>query len=128
MNQTLIYDPKMETISRQDLTQLQIERMQSTLNRVYRNVVFYQTAFDSHRVNLERLKDLDALRELPFTTREDLRRSYPYDMFAVPLRDIVRIHSTSGAIDRPIVVGYTSSDLRHWTQCTARLLAGALWD
>lgn len=115
----------METISRDDLTQLQIERMQSTLNRVYRNVTFYQTAFDSNRVNLERLKDLNALRELPFTTREDLRKSYPYDLFAVPLRDIVRIHSTSGTADRPIVIGYTRSDLRNWTECAARVLTAA---
>ncbi len=125
MSQTQMYKAQIETISREDLTQLQIERMQSTLNRVYRNVAFYRTAFDSYRVNLERLKDLDRLRELPFTTREDLRKSYPYNMFAVPLRDIVRIHSTSGTTDRPIVIGYTRSDLRNWTECAARVLTAA---
>ena len=110
---------------REELEQLQIERLQSTLNRVYRNVAFYRAAFDAHRVNLERLKDLRALRELPFTTQEDLRKSYPYDMFAVPLRDIVRIHSTSGTTGKPIVVGYTRNDLRNWTECAARLLVAA---
>ncbi len=125
MSQTTLYNPKCETMPRDELGQLQIERLQSTLNRVYRNVAFYRTAFDTHCVNLEKLKDLRALRELPFTTREDLRKSYPYDMFAVPLRDIVRIHSTSGTSEKPIVVGYTRNDLRSWTECTARLLAAA---
>jgi phenylacetate-CoA ligase len=110
---------------REDIEQLQIERLQSTLNRVYRNVAFYQRAFDAHRVNLEKIRDARALRELPFTTREDLRVSYPYDMFAVPLKDIVRIHSTSGTTGKPIVVGFTRDDLRSWTECTSRLLVAA---
>jgi phenylacetate-CoA ligase len=125
MNQAIFYNPKSETMPRDELEQLQIERLQSTLNRVYRNVAFYQTAFDAHHVNLERLKEIGALRELPVTTREDLRKSYPYDMFAVPLHDIVRIHSTAGTTGTPIVVGYTRNDLRNWTECTARLLAAA---
>jgi phenylacetate-CoA ligase len=125
MNQAILHNPRSEQIPRDELAQLQIERLQSTLNRVYRNVAFYRAAFDAHHVNLEKLTDLNALRGLPFTTREDLRLSYPYDMFAVPLRDIVRIHSTSGTVERPIVVGYTRNDLRNWTECTARLLAAA---
>jgi phenylacetate-CoA ligase len=120
-----IFNPKCETMLREELEQLQIERLQSTLNRVYRNVAFYKTAFDAHGVNLERLKTVGALRELPFTTREDLRKSYPYDMFAVPLHDIARIHSTAGTTGMPIVVGYTRNDLRNWTECTARLLVAA---
>jgi phenylacetate-CoA ligase len=125
MDRAHVYNPKQETMPRDELEQLQIERLQSTLNRVYRNVAFYRSAFDAHHVNLERLKDLRALRELPFTTREDLRKSYPYDMFAVPLHDIARIHSTSGTTGVPIVVGYTRNDLRAWTECTARLLVAA---
>jgi phenylacetate-CoA ligase len=119
------HDAGPETIPREELEQLQIERLQSTLNRVYRNVAFYRSAFDAHHVNLESLKTLRSLRDLPFTTADDLRRSYPYDMFALPLRDIVRIHSTSGAGGGPVVVGYTRNDLRNWTQCAARLLAAA---
>ena len=125
MSQATIYNPKCETVPRDELEQLQIERLQSTLNRAYRNVAFYRTAFDAHGVNLEKIKDVRALRELPFTTKEDLRRSYPYDMFAVPLRDIVRMHSTSGTTGKAIVVGYTRNDLINWTECTARLLAAA---
>jgi len=123
MSQAVMFSPKVETLCREELEQLQIERLQSTLNRAYRNVAFYRTAFDAHGVNLEKLKDVRSLRELPFTTREDLRRSYPYDMFAVPLRDIVRIHTTAGTTGQPVVVGYTRNDLRNWTECTARLLA-----
>ena len=125
MSQATLYNPKCETLPRDELEQLQTERLQSTLNRVYRNVAFYRAAFDAHCANLEKIRSVRSLRELPFTTKEDLRRSYPYDMFAVPLRDIVRIHSTSGTTGKPIVVGYTRNDLRTWTECTARLLAAA---
>jgi len=125
MSEPFIYNPKCETISREELLQLQVERLQSTLNRVYRNVAFYRLAFDSRRVNLENIRDLASLGQLPFTTKEDLRRSYPYDMFAVPLRDIVRIHSTSAAAGSPVAVGYTRNDIRTWTECTARVLAAA---
>ncbi len=92
---------------------------------MYRNVAFYRAAFDEHRVNLEEIDDIRRLSRLPFTTREDLCRAYPYDMFAVPLKDIVRIHSISTMTGRPVVVGYTRNDLRNWTECTARLLAAA---
>jgi phenylacetate-CoA ligase len=138
MSQAPLYNPQCETMPREELEQLQIERLQSTLNRVYRNVAFYRAAFDAHRVNLEKLTSMGALRELPFTTKEDLQKSYPYDMFAVPLKDIVRIHTTSGTTGKgspthdsalggptPIVVGYTPNDLRNWRQCAARLLAAA---
>ncbi len=125
MNQVSMYNPECETVSREELEQLQIERLQSTLNRVYRSVAFYRSAFDAHQVNLERVKSRAALRDLPFTTKEDLQKSYPYDMFAVPLRDIVRIHTTSGTTGKPIVVGYTQNDLRSWRECSARLLAAA---
>ena len=125
MTQVLPYNPKCEMIAREELEQLQIERLQATLNRVYRSVAFYRTAFDAHKVNLEKIKDVRALRDLPFTTKEDLQKSYPYDMFAVPLRDIVRIHTTSGTTGKPIVVGYTQNDLKSWRECAARLLVAA---
>jgi len=125
MKEPILYSPRYETISREELNQLQIERLQSTLNRVYRNVAFYKAAFDEHRVNLEKIRSLESLAQLPFTTNEDLHKSYPYGMFAVPLRDIVRIHSTSAAAGKPIVVGYTRNDLRTWTECAARLLSAA---
>ena len=121
----MLFNEKMETLPREELEQLQVERLQATLLRAYRNVAFYRHSFDRNGVDLEKIDSLRALRDLPFTTRADLNESYPYDMFAVPLREVVRIHSTSGTTGRPIVVGYTKNDLRHWTECTARLLTAA---
>lgn len=121
----MIYNQTYETIAREDLEQLQIERLQSTLNRVYRYVSYYKYSFDRHKIDIEKIKSLEDLRRLPFTTRKNLRESYPYDMFAVPLREIVRIHSTSGTTGKPIIVGYTKNDLRNWTECTARVLTAA---
>jgi phenylacetate-CoA ligase len=125
MAQSIFYDVKCERITREELEQLQLERLQSTLNRVYRNVAFYRAALDGHRVDLDKITSVEALRTLPFTTKDDLCRSYPYSLFAVPLRDIVRIHSTLGTPGKPVVVGYTRNDLRSWNECMARLLAAA---
>ncbi len=125
MSQMIPYNPKCEMMTRAELEQVQIEQLQVTLNRVYDNVAFYRTVFDAHKVDIMKLKDVRDLRHLPFTTKEDLQKSYPYDMFAVPLRDIIRIHATSGTAGRPIVVGYTQNDLQNWRQCAARLLAAA---
>lgn len=112
-----------ETMPREELQQLQIERLQMTLNRAYRNVAFYRKAFDSAKIDLETVRDIGDIRRLPFTTRDDLAASYPYGMFAVPLRDIVRVHATSGTTGRPIAVGYTKNDIMHWSELVARQLA-----
>ena len=121
----MILEPAMETLSRDDLEQLQIERLQTTLNRVYRNVAFYRKQFDTHRIIPDNVASLSDLANLPFTTKADLNQAYPYDMFAVPLKDIVRIHSTSGTTGRALVVGYTRNDIRHWSTLVARLLTSA---
>jgi len=118
----MIYNKKYETMPREDIEQLQIERLQSTLNRVYRNVAFYRNSFDSNKINMEKIRSVRDLKNLPFTTKDDLRKSYPYDMFAVPLRDIVRIHSSSGTTGKPLVFGYTRNDIKNWTELTTRLL------
>ena len=118
----MIYDKTHECMAREDLEQLQVERLQATLNRVYQNVSFYKNSFDKNKINIERIKSIKDLEVLPFTTKEDLRMSYPYDMFAVPLKDIVRIHSTSGTTGKPIVVGYTNNDINIWTTLIARVL------
>lgn len=117
-----IYDKKHECMSREDMEQLQLERLQATLNRVYQNVAFYRESFDKHGVDVEDIKSVADLSRLPFTTKDDLRKSYPYNMFAVPLRDIVRIHSTSGTTGKPIIVGYTINDIANWTGLIARVL------
>jgi len=103
-----------ERIDREDLEQIQVERLQATLNRACQNVAFYRESFERLGIRIEKIKSLADLAELPFTTKEDLRESYPYGMFAVPLKDIVRIHSTSGTTGKPVVVGYTANDIALW--------------
>ncbi len=118
----MIFDKTYECIDRADLEQLQVERLQATLNRVYHNVAFYKHLFDDSGVSIDQVKSVSDLKNLPFTTKDDLRLSYPYDMFAVPLKDIVRIHSTSGTTGKPIVIGYTKSDIEIWSSLIARVL------
>ncbi|MFA5859573.1 MAG: phenylacetate--CoA ligase [Elusimicrobiota bacterium] len=121
----MIYNAKYEAINRTELEQLQIERLQLTLNRVYRNVKFYKNKFNEYNVNIENINSVNDIKNLPFTTHDDLRNAYPYDMFAVPLRDIVRIHTTSGTTGKPVVVGYTKNDLHNWSEVVARTLISA---
>lgn len=121
----MIYDPANESLPRADLEQLQIERLQATLYRARQNVEFYKQALDGGKVDIETIRTLDDLRRLPFTTKGDLVRNYPYGMFAVPLHDVVRIHSTSGTTGKPIVVGYTHNDIQIWTRLVARVLSAA---
>lgn len=121
-----IWDPEKECMDRDELRQLQLERLQATLNRAYKNVSFYRKRFKSIGfVPEEDLTDIEDLKRLPFTTSEDISNSYPYDMFAVPLREIVRIHSSSGTMANPRVVGYTKQDLKIWSRLVARILTAA---
>ncbi len=119
----MIWNEKSECMPRDALGQVQLERLQATVNRALRNVAFYRESFARSGVNGDEVRALEDLARLPFTTKEDLRASYPYGMFAVPLRDIVRIQSTSGTTGTPVVVGYTRNDLKTWSECVARLLA-----
>ena len=121
----MIYNMEYESMSRGEMEQLQIERLQATLHRVYRNVSFYKSLYDKEGIDIDTVKSLEDLKKLPFTTKNDLRQSYPYEAFAVPLRDIVRIHSTSGTTGKPIVVGYTKNDLKTWSALVARILSAA---
>jgi phenylacetate-CoA ligase len=112
-------------MSRDELEQLQLERLQATLNRAYRNVRFYKKTFDTLGLAPEDIDSLDALSRLPFTTRKDLASAYPYEMFAVPLKEVVRIHASSGTSENPSIVGYTANDLKHWGDLVARFLSAA---
>jgi phenylacetate-CoA ligase len=116
-----IWDPDYECMSQDELAQLQLERLQATLNRVYRNVAFYRKKFDELGFEPEDLVELNDVAKLPFTCSRDLSDAYPYDLFAVPLREVVRVHSSSGAT-KPVVVGYTRQDLKHWSELVARVL------
>ena len=117
-----IWNEDAETMDRDELEQLQIERLQSTLNRLYRNVRFYRNRFDEAGILPSDIQSKGDLGKIPFTTKEELRENYPYGMFAVPLREVVRIHSSTGTTGTPTVVGYTQNDLEKWSEVVARFL------
>jgi len=120
-----IWEAKYECMPREELEQLQLERLQATLNRVYKNVAFYRKIFNESAIVPEDMQDLSDLMKIPFTTKEDLRVNYPYGMFAVPLREVVRVHSSSGTTEKPVVVGYSKNDIRAWTNLVARVMTAA---
>jgi phenylacetate-CoA ligase len=121
----MYWEKEKECMDRNELEQLQLERLQSTLNRVGTNVPFYRSRFAEMKLDYKHLKSLDDIRKLPFTTKQDLRDNYPYGLFAVPQRDIVRIHSSSGTTGLATVVGYSRNDLKNWSDLVARVLTGA---
>jgi phenylacetate-CoA ligase len=111
-----------ERMQREELEQVQLERLQSTLNRAYKNVTFYKKQFDEHGILPGAVSSVQDIAALPFTTRKDLGDNYPYGLFAVPLRDIVRISPSSGTTLKPVVIGYTKGDLKVRDTITARFL------
>jgi len=108
-----------------ELLQLQVELLQSTLNRVYNRVPSYRKAMDALKCTPEAVTSLADLARLPFTTREDLTANYPYGQFAVPLRDIIRLHTLSCGVSNPIVMGYTKQDVAHRQGLTCRFLSAS---
>lgn len=117
-----LWDPKAETMSREELGKLQLERLQATVRRVYERVPFYREKLDAAGVKPEDIRTLEDVQKLPFTCKDDMRAAYPYGLFAAPLKDIVRIHASSGTTGLSTVVGYTRRDLRNWSDLVARLL------
>jgi phenylacetate-CoA ligase len=121
----MFWQQESECMDRNELEQLQLERLESTLNRVYLNVPFYRKKFDAIGFNPDDLASLDDLRKLPFTAKSDLRENYPYGLFAVPLREVVRVHASSGTTGMATVVGYTRNDVKTWSNLVARILTAA---
>ncbi|HSO09075.1 MAG TPA: phenylacetate--CoA ligase [Desulfoprunum sp.] len=121
----MFWEKELECMAREDLEQLQLERLQSTLYRVGTHVPFYRQKFNELKVDYEAITSLDELRRLPFTMKQDLRQNYPYGLFAVPLRDVVRVHSSSGTTGKATVVGYTRNDIKTWANLAARILCSA---
>ena len=118
-----MFQPELETMSRQAIEELQLTRLRTQLARVYVNVPLYRRKFDEAGFRPEQLETLADLARVPFTVKDDLREAYPFDMFAVPLRDIVRVHSSSGTTGQVSVVGYTRGDVERWSDLMARTLA-----
>lgn len=121
------FNEEFETLPRAALEALQLKRLQATVARVYANVPFYKQSFDAAGIKPEDIKSLTDLQRLPFTTKQNMRDSYPYGLFAAPMEEIVRIHASSGTTGKPTVVGYTQKDIETWSELMARsfMAAGA---
>ncbi|MCR5307741.1 MAG: phenylacetate--CoA ligase [bacterium] len=120
-----IYQKEYECMSREDLKKLQSERLVKQVKRMYEKVELFRTRMDEAGLKPEDIKGVDDLYKLPFSYKKDLRDYYPYGLFAVPMKDVVRVHASSGTTGKQIVVGYTRNDLDMWSDCFARQLYAA---
>ena len=121
----MFWNEKCECMDAKARERLQLERLQTLVGRVCRNVPFYQRLLDQAGVTPESIKSLEDLQRIPFTVKTDLRDNYPFKLFAVPLEEIVRIHASSGTTGKPTVVGYTRNDIETWAEVMARTLVSA---
>ncbi len=119
----MYWEEYVETLPREAIQKIQTQRLKKVLNYVYENVKFYRKKFDETGVHPSAFRTLEDIKKFPFTTKDDLRQAYPYDMFAVPLKKIVRIHASSGTTGQVTVVGYTKNDIEVWSNLMARTLA-----
>ncbi|MFE9768081.1 phenylacetate--CoA ligase PaaK [Streptomyces sp. NPDC005808] len=114
-----------ERLSREEIRPLQLTRLRTTLQHAYDNVELYRHKFDEAGVKPDDCRSLEDLSRFPFTTKADLRDTYPFGMFAVPMSDVRRVHASSGTTGRPTVVGYTDNDLAMWADVVARSIRAA---
>lgn len=121
----MYWEPEYETMPREQLQEIQLQRLKETVQRVYDNVPFYRRKFDEAGMTPGDVKSLDDLQRLPFTVKQDLRDNYPFGLFAVPREDVVRVHASSGTTGKPTVVGYTKNDIDMWSGLIARSLVMA---
>ncbi len=121
---------KEEIMPREEIEKIQLSRLQETVSRVYEKVAPYRKKMDEANVKPEDIKSLSDLAKLPFITKQDMRDNYPFGLFAVARSEIARIHASSGTTGKPTVVGYTSNDLKTWTECVSRIacMGGATKD
>ena len=122
---TRYYQPEIETAPREAIRALQSERLVATVRRIYDRVPFYREKMRQAGVTPDDIRSVDDLGRLPFSCKQDLRDTYPYGLLAVPLRDVVRLHASSGTTGKQIVAGYTQRDLDVWADCCARALTAA---
>jgi len=124
-NRDFMFERDIETLSRSALVELQLERLQWTLKRAYKNVPHYRRAFDTAAIKPEQLKSLSDFKHFPFTVKTDLRDNYPFKMFASAMDEMCRLHASSGTTGKPTVVGYTRGDIDRWAGLMARSMAAA---
>lgn len=116
-----LWNPEIETMSREEIEVLQLKRLQMTVAWTYDRVPLYRKVLDERGISPKDIKSLSDLAKLPFTDKSTLRDTYPFGLFALPLEDVTRLHSSSGTTGKPIVVGYSKGDLNTWTDLTARI-------
>lgn len=121
----MFWQEEIETMDRADLERLQLKRLQNIVEYVYNRVPFYKKRLDEAGVKPEKIKALSDIQYIPYTTKADIRDTYPFGLFAVDRKEIVRIHASSGTTGNPTVVGYTKNDLKNWTDCVSRLVVAA---
>ena len=121
----MFFQKEIETMNRKELETLQLERLKWTVDYCYKNVPFYTKKLDEAGVTADKIKSLSDLKYIPPTTKTDLRDNNPFGLFAKPMREIVRIHASSGTTGKPTVVGYTKHDLDIWSDCVARIAMAA---
>jgi len=120
-----IWDPKWETADRSSIRSIQLDRLRDTVEHSYSKVPLYRTRMQERGLRPSDIRSVEDIRLLPFTTKADFRENYPFGMFAVPPRELVRIHSSSGTTGKPTVVGYTRKDLDIWVDLVARMVSAA---
>ena len=125
MTDKLIWNPKAESMLTKERELLQLDRLQGIVKYAYEKIPYYKKSFDAAKVKPSDIKTLKDLTKLPFTSKDDLRSAYPFGMFAVPHEEILEIHTSSGTTGRPVVVGYTASDIELWSEVMARALSMA---
>lgn len=119
----MIFDKEYETMPRPQMEALQLERLKWSAAYCYEHVPMYHKKFDDAGFDPGRIRVLSDIQHMPFTSKTDIRDTYPFGMFAVPMKDVVRIHASSGTTGKPTVVGYTRGDLDMWSDIVARLCA-----
>ncbi len=119
------YQPEIECASREEILKLQNERLVKQVKHVYENVPYYRKKMEGKGVTPEDIRSVEDLHKLPFLTKDDLREAYPYGLVAVPIKDCVRIQSTSGTTGRRVVAFYTQHDIDLWDECCARAIMAA---
>ncbi len=120
-----IWNPHFETMSRNEMRNVQSESLRDAIERVYYNVPYYRAKMQKEGLGPEHIHSTDDLSKLPFTVKQDLRDNYPFSLFAVPMSEIIRLHASSGTTGKPTVVGYTRQDIGIWSEVMARTLSAA---
>ncbi len=118
-------DRRIESMTREEIADLQLTKLKKIVKYAYENVPMYKRKFDEIGLKPTDILTLKDIEKIPYTTKNDLRDNYPFNLFAVPMKDIVRLHASSGTTGKPIVGGYTQYDLENWATCIARILSMA---